>query len=645
MPVKHSFTKLLKDFGDNVSTFLNTGTLNESERNSQNATTGCEALINPSEKCVTSQTQTILDESRTTDVTIKSTNCTTPHSIVSTSRCSGEVLQNFFSNSATSSNSLATVSLTKLNSPILPSEIDHIGLQCSDLSKKTEISATTPTKSINSFTCHEDAQQHFDVNPFNQVNDYSRKSSVQSNYFQLAENPVLTYPVSSLTFSSNSNRHASCSKNNNCQIVWSSPSGITSISYSPSVNLNSISNHIVKSSDEDLGLFPQNISRSNAGGDYIGSERKFTQPNISPQDIYTNANSSPSPTFIFKSDNNFHKFNRSCTRLWCVFCQKSDHSSHFCQRFRSKEEYWAKVLSERRCKNCLRLFHKSDNCYNYSFCRNFGCRRRDKHSPVLCNYNYFYSNTFPTTFMPLNAHLQKRRKPPPLMSLNLSYNRQENISHSPSPKKALDVSTQTCFSHSFQNKSVSFKSQYSQTDFISISYLNPEISHSINDQIVATEKSHSINNQIVNSTTKKTKSKKCETLDSILASSDLQQLFEFDNEKSVQFKEKCQVKSKNVKLPNFEAISFSEMINIKDPIVENTKVKYWQNTKNPDYFRALQYLRHQAAKEDKSNIDIDVINCAIKCIQKFMDRSSPNTACLYRVQLNEVIRKLPVSKI
>ena len=135
----------------------------------------------------------------------------------------------------------------------------------------------------------------------------------------------------------------------------------------------------------------------------------------------------------------------------------------------------------------------------------------------------------------------------------------------------------------------------------------------------------------------------------------MEQLFN-NNEKYVQYKspcitakrlnkDKCQVNNDNVQLPMSESISFSEMINYKDPIVDNTKVKYWQNTKNPDYFRALQYLRHQAAKEDKSNIDIDVINCAVKCIQKFMDRSSPNTACLYRVQLNEIIQKLPVSKI
>ena len=74
--------------------------------------------------------------------------------------------------------------------------------------------------------------------------------------------------------------------------------------------------------------------------------------------------------------------------LFCIFCEVADHFSHECEKFKSSAPFWKKILDDRRCKNCLRLYHRSEKCYNYSFCNVFNCRRKDKHSPVICYLRY-----------------------------------------------------------------------------------------------------------------------------------------------------------------------------------------------------------------------------------------------------------------
>lgn len=75
-------------------------------------------------------------------------------------------------------------------------------------------------------------------------------------------------------------------------------------------------------------------------------------------------------------------------RLYCIFCNSANHSSNECRKYKSSKMFWKQVLDERRCKNCLRLFHKADRCYNESFCHLRACRRIDKHSEILCNVRY-----------------------------------------------------------------------------------------------------------------------------------------------------------------------------------------------------------------------------------------------------------------
>ena len=74
--------------------------------------------------------------------------------------------------------------------------------------------------------------------------------------------------------------------------------------------------------------------------------------------------------------------------MFCIFCSTANHHSHECQKYNSSKPFWEKVLVDRRCKNCLRLFHRSDKCFNRSYCRLFGCKRTDKHNSVLCHVRY-----------------------------------------------------------------------------------------------------------------------------------------------------------------------------------------------------------------------------------------------------------------
>ena len=83
-------------------------------------------------------------------------------------------------------------------------------------------------------------------------------------------------------------------------------------------------------------------------------------------------------------------------RLHCIFCDAGNHSSHECWRFKSSTSFWEKVSVDRRCKNCLRLFHKSNRCFDKSFCLLDTCRRSDKHSPIVCHARYvkYYLNFY-----------------------------------------------------------------------------------------------------------------------------------------------------------------------------------------------------------------------------------------------------------
>ena len=99
-------------------------------------------------------------------------------------------------------------------------------------------------------------------------------------------------------------------------------------------------------------------------------------------------------------------------RWFCIFCCSDSHPSAQCKRYQSSNQFWQKVLVDRRCRNCLRLFHRADKCYNESLCPVKGCKRQDKHNSVLCNLRYksnkFWSNAYKRHFDNPFPHLNTR---------------------------------------------------------------------------------------------------------------------------------------------------------------------------------------------------------------------------------------------
>ena len=75
-------------------------------------------------------------------------------------------------------------------------------------------------------------------------------------------------------------------------------------------------------------------------------------------------------------------------KKFCIFCKTKEHNSHNCCLFNQNSKFWNVVYKEKRCKNCLRQFHNARNCFDSNFCLFSRCRRRDKHSPILCKWRY-----------------------------------------------------------------------------------------------------------------------------------------------------------------------------------------------------------------------------------------------------------------
>ena len=87
---------------------------------------------------------------------------------------------------------------------------------------------------------------------------------------------------------------------------------------------------------------------------------------------------------LLKLPNSVNYYN---PKRFCVFCEISGHSSHNCNKFRDSSEFWNIIYQKRLCKNCLRPFHFSHKCFDNSLCFISMCRRRDKHSPILCKHS------------------------------------------------------------------------------------------------------------------------------------------------------------------------------------------------------------------------------------------------------------------
>ena len=147
-----------------------------------------------------------------------------------------------------------------------------------------------------------------------------------------------------------------------------------------------------------------------------------------------------------------HIFAACNPRRVCIFCGSKEHNSHNCKKFNHSSQFWTVVYNEKRCKNCLRQFHFSNHCFDSSFCLISNCRRRDKHSPILCKFRYMSSN-----FSPKSSKLQ-------------SYSFKNcNVSSHHSSESYQDIlnggsfPNQNCFSQGTQTNVLELKSIHTQT--------------------------------------------------------------------------------------------------------------------------------------------------------------------------------------
>ena len=527
--------------------------------------------------------------------------------------------------------------------------------------------------------------------------------------------------------STTSNSMFLCSSLNSCNSVWSYSTPITSVASTPNLQQPYFQNNTFNSNVQQFEIsstiekldnqqqssildsnIPCFVSQSNNLNNFEKTKESKVSDRLSNSDeipnIHSNSivNDIPSnasivnlnaeasatsnvlqPNSLTQLDvNNFNPGNISnhienCkfpTRHWCIFCKNYDHLSHSCIKFRSKEQYWEQILAERRCKNCLRFYHKSTNCYDHSFCKNINCYRKDKHSPVLCESNYFYFDNSQSITHPCHNFFSQitNRKPPPLMSLDLSHihnNLRNRVhGHRGKPRKVErsgsilvsktynDVSTQTSEDLIAPEKSVLYKSQSCQTD-----NLKEDISffHQCSSSVTVLDSKQ----EAKFSTPIKSIVETDETpAESVLSTCNLDRILFLNKPQSQSTstqppKEKVRKSNENpsIVLPSV-SMSFSEIISCKGPSTGTTKTingfeidlppPVWENTSYPEHMRALEFLRHKSLQSETINkSDLEVIASAIKCLKQFIEKAEPKTALLYMSQLKCTLKSLQIENI
>lgn len=368
------------------------------------------------------------------------------------------------------------------------------------------------------------------------------------------------------------------------------------------------------------------------------------------------------------------------TRVWCIFCENSEHSSHVCRKFPTKEKFWAKILHDRRCKNCLGLFHKSDSCYKQKSCKNFGCYRRDKHSPVICYTSYLYVRQFSPIFFPCNKNMKNHlgfshhftnNKPPPLMSIHYLdvYKKpnelqpyKQNEKSILSSKNLINTSTQTPNVFECSNSKIpNFKDQSCQTNFEN--YPKLEL-NSFVSQVSSND--GPVNSITRNKNIKYNDSSPCKpvlniskdnlTYENKTLHSDAISVCSNDiTQTSLPHKMATESEtSENHCTQKNNTQTFSEMMDSRGPFAGTIKningfdVRFppqiWEDPTNPEHLRALEFLRHRVTNKCDLNIDKEIERAAIDCVKIFIQKSEPKDAAICQSQLRFILKNLPVSK-
>ena len=447
--------------------------------------------------------------------------------------------------------------------------------------------------------------------------------------------------------------------NISCFVSQSNNSNIFEKTKEESMVIDGLSNSCEISNNLNPNLIVNDLP-SNTSIVNLNAESSITSNGLQPNSATQLGIKNFLPVNVSNHSTNF----KSHTRQWCIFCENNTHFSHSCQKFRSKEQYWEQVLTERRCKNCFRFYHKSADCYNRSFCKNISCHRKDKHSPVLCESNYFYFDYSQSKSYPCHNFFSQitDKKPPPLMSLDLSHI-QHNFTKgmyrprgiSSKVKRSVSVSTQTSEHLVVPENCISFKSQFSQTD-------NPKEDISFSQCSSPTVVLNSKQEAKISTPVKSIVETGETPAESFLSTCNLDKILFLNKPQSQSTLiqppkvkvSKCN-ENPNIVLPPV-SMSFSEIISHKGPSAGTTKTingfeinfppPVWENASYPEHMRALEFLRAkslQSGNIDES--DIEIVASAIKCLKKFIEKAEPKTALLYMSQLKCTLKSLRIENI
>ena len=206
----------------------------------------------------------------------------------------------------------------------------------------------------------------------------------------------------SYTCASNDCFLPSCLTNNSC------PQSIQVESSANVVNIENTINEAVNSSE-----FESSLHLATESSSYVSSKCNIPDNSIrnsvSDASVHSVSNTLGTETFSKvtalpvnvseSSERHLQKSHNTAKvsnpKRHCLFCDTRGHSSHNCCKFNTSTEFWNIIYQKRLCKNCLRPFHFSEKCFDSNFCLFSSCRRRDKHSPILCKHRYNFNKSHP----------------------------------------------------------------------------------------------------------------------------------------------------------------------------------------------------------------------------------------------------------
>ena len=126
------------------------------------------------------------------------------------------------------------------------------------------------------------------------------------------------------------------------------------------------------------GLGAPSGPRRGGGGAMMTNSASYQQRRERPNRNFGNQNYNTNSRTQASQDSRNH---RPTSQEGCIYCDKLDHVSHACRINPCPNQRIQILMSQNRCLNCLRPYHKSNQCRFPSVCE---CGGPKKHSPSIC---------------------------------------------------------------------------------------------------------------------------------------------------------------------------------------------------------------------------------------------------------------------